>query len=880
MRKFNMLFKWSWTFLVAITLAFGLAGCEGDDGSAGAAGAAGAAGTDGADGQACWDLNNNGVGDEEEDLNDDGIVDGFDCNPNADFVAAAIDAAKPESCATCHGDVGEEEHQSVYDKYTDASTFDMTFTNFTSVPGAVAGTFDLTLELTILKNGVPFTDAETVGPVEDVGENSLQERRFYAAQYDSATRQYEGNLFIQLNDTFTQVADGDYVLTEAGYPFDPTVNGQIYGYIAQTPLFGHDASPGSELPEGTHVHIYDDVANTALAFGDAAVTSPNAYQSYANVSGCATCHGTPYLKHGFRDPIVAGTPDFASCKSCHYASRDGFTEDFQWMVDEPLNWATGAATTSDYTYESTIMNNTHMAHAMEFPYPQSASNCNTCHEGWLTQVLDNSNFTAETCQSCHAIQGIDAWPQTFSSPGNEVLDENGRSIVQPYFQPHRAPALEYLWTRGSDLTFHDVEAFPGCTGCHGAGIAPAFNEYHTGYDVNIYDATGQKYAELYTVSIDQVTRSGDLLTVNFSSNNPDIVPELLVSFYGWDSKHFLVGSHERDANVTECAGRRPGCLMEYVPESSGGDPSPLFTEDPASVPGNWMVTLDYSLLQLFKTDDLPTLIANGDITKAEISVAPELTIDGTDVVLAAVAETFDLDAGIFVPDYFQGANAIVEIDKCNACHDALASTFHSESGRGGDGVQVCKNCHTTTFPGSHLEMASRSIESYVHAIHSFQDFDVGDTFETFDPVDAKRYDQHIKHVFPNFTIRNCEACHRKGTYNVPDQSQSMPGVLATSDDVATWYDIDEATELAVENTAGRNIGFVPELVTGPASRACGACHRSRLINQDEAGALASFNAHTEAGGTLVENDTEDDEGTSVDDEVVFGVIDKIMSMFE
>ena len=56
--------------------AFLIAGCDGDDGAAGAAGAAGA---DGASGFSCWDLNQNGVGDPEEDLNGDGSVDTLDC---------------------------------------------------------------------------------------------------------------------------------------------------------------------------------------------------------------------------------------------------------------------------------------------------------------------------------------------------------------------------------------------------------------------------------------------------------------------------------------------------------------------------------------------------------------------------------------------------------------------------------------------------------------------------------------------------------------------------------------------------------------------------------------------------------------------------------
>ncbi len=56
-----------------------LAACDGDDGAAGPAGAAGAAGASGSDGFSCWDLNQNGIGDNDEDLNGDGTVDTLDC---------------------------------------------------------------------------------------------------------------------------------------------------------------------------------------------------------------------------------------------------------------------------------------------------------------------------------------------------------------------------------------------------------------------------------------------------------------------------------------------------------------------------------------------------------------------------------------------------------------------------------------------------------------------------------------------------------------------------------------------------------------------------------------------------------------------------------
>ncbi|MHA7864777.1 hypothetical protein [Flagellimonas marinaquae] len=65
--------------LVSCSPEDGQDGQDGQDGATGPQGIAGVDGVDGADGISCWDLNGNGVGDAEEDINDDGNFDAMDC---------------------------------------------------------------------------------------------------------------------------------------------------------------------------------------------------------------------------------------------------------------------------------------------------------------------------------------------------------------------------------------------------------------------------------------------------------------------------------------------------------------------------------------------------------------------------------------------------------------------------------------------------------------------------------------------------------------------------------------------------------------------------------------------------------------------------------
>ena len=415
----------------------------------------------------------------------------------------------------------------------------------------------------IMKNGMPFIDAD--------GLPSLDQKRFYVNGYDSATDTYPGAKNIALVSGTVAGQPGVYEVTaqECFAPEDGAT--QAYAYIAQGPIHTEPAG---------HVHLYSNVASAGMIFG----TVP-AYESLANAEGCTNCHGAPYAKHGYREAVVSNLGDFAACMACHYSDRTGSHQDWQQMVDDPVAWGNGDdADIPAYAYTANVMNDTHMSHAMEFPYPQSMGNCVTCHEGKIAVVTDGANFTAVTCKSCHPVQ----------------------STPEEYVQSKRAPALEDIWAGGHDIDLN-------CAGCHGAGIGGTFADIHNGYDEEIYDATGARYADLYTADITGLSMADGKVDIKFTANTALMTePQVLVSFYGYDTKQFIVSSHTRDADRNR--------LGEYT---IGGS-SPYFAEEADSAQGDWHVTYDTTALPV----DIQDMIANGEIRRLEVSIRPTVAIDG------------------------------------------------------------------------------------------------------------------------------------------------------------------------------------------------------------------------------------------------------------
>jgi len=702
--------------------------------------------------------------------------------------AEAPASTPPETCSVCHKGAGDK-HQASYDALYQDGVIKVTDLAYSfTAPNRTTITFKMT------KNGAPFN-------ANDADSLAIQFVPYNGKGFEAAER-------LSLKGKITCDSTGLCTNTFVGSAPDLS---KTPGILA---LYGTDEIVG-RLPVRIVQGKYPFAAILETGSGVD-------YVSAANNSGCEKCHTTPYLKHGYIYAQANGDPstDFYTCKVCHFDNGAGGHFEWQLLVDDPglaADYLAGKVKLTPeqeakYAYKTTLMNDVHMSHAMEFPYPQSMANCVTCHEGKLDRVLSDDNFKIETCKSCHPMNGSKAAAKPGAQPAWDTTKLALKNIVPQA-------------THGSmDLNTTN------CTICHGQGKpAPSFNQIHTGYDKVIYTADGKRYSDAVKVTIDSATRSGNKLNIKFSATeNPDlpgidvtkITPTVLIGLYGGDTKDYLIGPHERltDDNGDGKIDSSDARALEYVV----GTKHPRFTTVSAA-DGKWEVVADLS--------QWANLIPS-QVWRAEIAVMPALKNDAGDMVaLNAPSRTYNIEIGAFADGWFSPITKVE--DGCNKCHDALATTFHTPD-RGGN-IVVCRLCHTTVNGASHLEMQSRSIDSYVHAIHSFQAFDIGNIDFT-DKVQKMEYEHHVETTYPSHGITNCESCHVKGTYNVPDQTKSLPGILSASATIKSW---------------DRAIGTVPSYVTGPASRACGGCHRAELINEDKPSELIPLLEHTRQGGYLV-----------------------------
>jgi OmcA/MtrC family decaheme c-type cytochrome len=605
-----------------------------------------------------------------------------------------------ETCTICHKNQGTT-HQAKYNELFQDEVIEVSDVkySFTPNPDTTAISFKLT------KNGQPFDPSEA---------DALN---IYWAPYTDGKFQFEPAAErLSLKGKVTSDGKGTVTSTlvekakDAQDFVDYTDVSKSNGIIV---IYGRDETLG---------RIRAAVDQNKYPFAGLQKTGAVDYTSTANVAGCVKCHTDPYLKHGYIYGTVGGDPktDFQTCKACHLDNGPGGHFEWQLLVDNPELAVKFLAEPDEekavellsadqkkmYAYTTTVMNDVHMSHAMEFPYPQSMANCVACHEGKLDKILVDANFTAATCKSCHPVTGAVA----------KVAKEGDTPAYD-------TTTLALKTIMGEKHPPMDLSTNTDCSACHKTGgVAAALNKIHTGYDTTISNAAGLKYSDAVSMTIQSATLNGNKLNVKFNAAakpgfkdidvTKGITPTVVVGLYGWDTKDFIIGGHERliDDNKD---GKLDNTDQRNLEAEFGAEtPNPRLAITSAKG-GEWEAVADLSAWA--------NLIKDGTVKRLEVGVLPAAVNTNEEAVAVdATTRTFDLKTGKFDDQAFA---PIADAQKCESCHGALATTFHQPA-YGGSILRVA--CAHHEERRSHLEMQSRSIDSYAHAIHSFQPFDVAD----------------------------------------------------------------------------------------------------------------------------------------------------------
>ena len=358
---------------------------------------------------------------------------------------ALVAQAKPEQCVLCHtvtdsgadgqpGSVANTgpNHMAQYKKYADASKFTLTID---SVTNAAAGFCpDLHRQEKWRRTRYCRSGCRTGA------------ENFLCRGVRQRDPQLYQRLLLYLEKycrNYTDLGGGQFSVKKTGASFFPELQtgagqgAQVYAYVADGLLDTEGAA------------MYDDVANAGMGFGDAVPASANSYQSAANVSACETCHGKPYMKHGYRmahvtNGVNPGLTDFSACKDCHASDASGhgsmagflFEHDLNYLIAnsaDPTVVADATARLAQYdtdgvltqaekdkysasgaaggTYKMTLINDVHISHTTDFPYPQHMNSCVTCHKGKmgdaaLNDVFADAKFKPSNCITCHGVEGL------------------------------------------------------------------------------------------------------------------------------------------------------------------------------------------------------------------------------------------------------------------------------------------------------------------------------------------------------------------------------------------------------------------------------------------------------------------------------------------
>ncbi len=749
-------------FVIVIGVAaLALSGCSGDDGDDGRDGAQGGTGPVG---QACWDLNNNGIGDlPEEDTNGDGVVDVLDCRAPITNVGGA-DISNPDILNRIEG--FEAEITSVSIESPPVVDFTLKTANGISAVGlGEAGEVRAMIsKLNPAAGGLPENYESYFNTIEEGGAPNVIEKALHAANDRGG----------ELVDN----GDGSYTYTFAN---DPTTGEAIEGAVAVPVEWEPDLTHaiGLEIRVENDDGVDLDPPNPVVHIIPSTGADSDMTKAIAATADCNSCHE----KLAFHGNHRQTTP---YCQTCHNPyTRDqngGELVDLAYMTHSihASSVRAGQETTEgEYSYIVYGFNDS-LNDFSEVTYPQSTLYCENCHEAgedtpdgdaWLTTA------TAEACGGCH-VAGLKA-----SAPDATT----GLSTYRYAHSPENFPS-GFEQPSGT------------CVNCHGTGLFVDTLEAHI-KGARLERDLGENF--VYEILRVENSAPGQRPVVRFLVSDPDGNPYDIVNDPEFGDGASLTVDIAWDTD-------------DYYNEGSGS------TGDGSGPPGQ-PVGIPLATL---KTDAVRQSNGAYDIT-SPIAIPADITgnvvvgLEGHPVVAvegeeepveaAPVSIVFPTDPN--GPFRGEGRPELVDQESCNNCHEFLA--FHGNNRN--NNAQQCILCHTADAtdvrrrqlagvdwnnpdPTDGRGEQSVAMGYMLHSLHRSNIVLYGFAFVPGVGVSGGPND-FTEVTYPG-ELANCNACHVDDSYY---------GARST------------ARAITVGTGADRAISADDEAIT-PTTAACYACH--------------------------------------------------------
>lgn len=717
-------------------LSLGIFGCSGSDGTNGANGTDGTTGADGADGAtgasggdgtsgvACWDLNANGVGDVlTEDTNDDGNVNLHDCRAvgitmdlsDADVVAQMVEEGNRIVAEITN--VTLSSHPVVEFSLSDSKGTPLVGCTVSKVRATLAKLLPASSIMPARWQNYINLIAEADGDGDDVLPLALQASR------DSSTL---GGTLIDYDDgmyAYTFGTDVTIVTDPVVIAWEPTLTHRL-GLEVRINSEINPANPTTDfVPNGDAITLTRDVVATAT---------------------CNDCHQKLALHGGARFET-----DY--CVTCHNPGtrdqEDGALVDLAHMV-HAIHSATQRADVGGAPY--IVADNDYS----EVTYPRSTLYCEKCHTD-ASETPDGDNWktvvNSHTCGGCHVDGLVTGTPDV----------DTGLST----YQFNHVNWGNFLASNNQCTTCH----FPGTPieyDADGAG-----GEEPISADVELAHLKGEKKEallgqELFEFQISSITDVDvdDKLEITYAVYNPDAG-----TFYNinTDANFQAGGLAGLNLRISWNTGDYSNEGSASATGAAAGTPAQPHAINLATLKANSVDNLD-GTYTVEATTALP-VAATGAVAVA-MDGHPLADVDGDGTVENLASEEALPKSIVAYYDAGQPRRTVVEITRCNNCHEWLS--LHG--GNRNSETQVCVVCHNQdatdvnrragaginwTAPDSTDGKGEESIAMghMAHGIHASNYVAYGNGNTKHDYYEV---------TFPG-QLNNCTACHAEDTYYQP-----------------------------------------------------------------------------------------------------------------